>query len=65
MRRATEALHTVQSNAAARIRVLEEAHGTNLSRRHARGVEFISTGRHPLPYAQSLLSWRRCDWQLV
>jgi len=52
MGRAAEALHTVQSNVTARIRQLEEALGTALFRRHARGVELTAAGRRLLPYAQ-------------
>jgi DNA-binding transcriptional LysR family regulator len=52
MGRAAEALHTVQSNVTARIRLLEEALGTKLFRRHPRGVELTAAGRRLLPYAQ-------------
>jgi DNA-binding transcriptional LysR family regulator len=47
-----EALHTVQSNVTARIRLLEEQFGTALFRRHARGVDLTPAGRRLLPYAQ-------------
>lgn len=52
MGRAAEALHTVQSNVTARIRLLEDALGTTLFRRHPRGVELTAAGRRLLPYAQ-------------
>jgi DNA-binding transcriptional LysR family regulator len=51
MGRASEELHTVQSNVTARIRQLEEELGTPLFRRHARGVEPTHAGRRLLPYA--------------
>lgn len=50
--RAAEALHTVQSNVTGRIQQLEDELGTQLFRRHARGVEPTAAGRRLLPYAQ-------------
>jgi DNA-binding transcriptional LysR family regulator len=50
--RAAESLNTVQSNVTARIRQLENELGTQLFRRHARGVEPTAAGRRLLPYAQ-------------
>ena len=52
MGRAAEALHTVQSNVTARIRLLEEELGRELFRRHARGVDLTQAGQRLLPYAQ-------------
>ncbi|HYE53139.1 MAG TPA: LysR substrate-binding domain-containing protein [Azospirillaceae bacterium] len=55
MSRAAEALHTVQSNVTARVRLMEEALGTPLFRRHARGVALAPAGERLLPYAEQVL----------
>ena len=51
MGRAAEALHTVQSNVTAHVRLLEDELGIALFRRHARGVALTTAGRRLLPYA--------------
>lgn len=51
MNRAAAALHTVQSNVTARIRLLEEEVGVPLFSRHSRGVALTAAGRRLLPYA--------------
>jgi len=51
MNKAAESLHTVQSNVTARIRALEAELGTELFRRHSRGVELTQAGERLLPYA--------------
>ena len=54
MRRAASELHTVPSNVASRIRVLEEEWGICLFQRHARGVTPTPAGRRVLPYVARL-----------
>ncbi len=49
--RAAAELHTVQSNATARIQMLEADLGAKLFARHARGVTLTPAGRRLLPYA--------------
>lgn len=51
MKRAADALNTVQSNVTARIRKLEDALGTRLFSRHSRGVTLTAAGSRLLPYA--------------
>ncbi len=51
MRRAAEALNTVQSNVTSRIRALEYELGADLFRRHARGVSPTMAAQRLLPYA--------------
>lgn len=53
--RASEDLHTVQSNVSARIRSLENEVGVALFRRHARGVALTSAGEKFLPYAERVV----------
>jgi LysR family transcriptional regulator, cell division regulator len=55
MNRAADALHTVQSNVTARIRVLESKLGCPLFDRHSRGVALTAAGRRLLPYADNIL----------
>jgi DNA-binding transcriptional LysR family regulator len=51
MNRAAAALHTVQSNVTARIRILEDELATSLFERSSRGVALTAAGRRLLPYA--------------
>lgn len=51
MNRAAAELKTVQSNATARIRLLENELGAPLFHRHHRGVALTDAGRRLLPYA--------------
>jgi len=53
--RASEDLHTVQSNVSSRIRSLENEVGVALFRRHARGVALTSAGEKFLPYAERVV----------
>ena len=48
---AAKTLNTVQSNVTGRIRRLENDLGTELFRRHARGVELTAAGERLLPFA--------------
>lgn len=50
MNKAAAELHTVQSNVTARIRALEDALGTQLFERHARGVSVTAAGQRILPF---------------
>jgi DNA-binding transcriptional LysR family regulator len=52
--RAADALHTVQSNVTARVRLLERELGVQLFERHSRGVSLTSAGRVLLPYAEQV-----------
>lgn len=52
--RAATELHTVQSNAAARLQALERDLGKALFLRHARGVTLTDAGRRLLPYAEKI-----------
>lgn len=51
MKRAAEALNTVQSNVTARVRALEDDLGVSLFQRHARGVTLTPAGQRMLPFA--------------
>jgi len=51
MNKAALELNTVQSNVTSRIRELERQLGTELFRRHSRGVELTKAGARLLPYA--------------
>src|SRR5258708_14512806 len=51
MDRAAVELHTVQSNATARILSLEKEVGVALFHRHVRGVSMTPAGQRMLPYA--------------
>jgi DNA-binding transcriptional LysR family regulator len=59
MKRAAEALNTVQSNVTARIKSLEDELGCSLFDRHSRGVALTHAGERLLPYA------RRVAWLLA
>src|ERR1700709_683286 len=59
MNRAATELHTVQSNVTARIRGLEDEHGSPPFERHSRGVALTAAGQRLLPYA------RRVAWLLA
>jgi DNA-binding transcriptional LysR family regulator len=59
MKRAAEALNTVQSNVTARIKSLEDELGCALFDRHSRGVALTHAGERLLPYA------RRVAWLLA
>ncbi len=54
MSRAATALHTVQSNITARIRLLEAELGQSLFSRHSRGVALTAAGQRLLPFAQRI-----------
>ncbi|NJR80302.1 LysR substrate-binding domain-containing protein [Sphingomonas corticis] len=56
MNRAAAELNTVQSNVTSRIRALERELGTELFRRHSRGVELTRAGARLLPFA-SKAAW--------
>jgi len=63
MGQAAQELNTVQSNVTTRIRRLERELGTDLFRRHPRGVALNPGGRRLLPYAHQvarLLAEARC-----
>ena len=59
MKRAADALNTVQSNVTARIKALEDELGCALFDRHSRGVALTHAGERLLPYA------RRVAWLLA
>jgi len=50
--RASEILHTVQSNVTSRIKRLESELGVQLFRRHKRGVSLTRAGEQLMPYAE-------------
>lgn len=52
--RAAAELHTVQSNATARLQAIERSLGKALFLRHARGVTLTDAGRRLLPYAEKI-----------
>ena len=59
MKRAADALNTVQSNVTARVKALEDELGCALFDRHSRGVALTHAGERLLPYA------RRVAWLLA
>ena len=60
MKRAADALNTVQSNVTARIKALEDELGCALFDRHSRGVALTHAGERLLPYARSV-AWLLAD----
>lgn len=65
MTRASEELHTVQSNISSRIRALENEVGVPLFLRHARGVTLTSAGETFLPYAEKVVQLMREGIDLI
>ena len=65
MTRASEELHTVQSNISSRIRALENEVGVPLFLRHARGVTLTSAGEKFLPYAERVVQLMREGIDLI
>src|SRR4029077_12259080 len=49
--RAAQRLHTVQSNATTRLRLLEQELGVPLFQRHHQGVTLTRAGHDPVPFA--------------